>query len=111
MAADQGLIIALIVAVGFAFVGGVAAGLFFGMWWQARQTAMVWEKTYTHVRELLPILHDTYNTGKPDPAPPAPAAAIDVQRGLRAVEPSDAAKRLALDDDPMGVQTQRLSRS
>lgn len=58
------LIIALIIAVVLAFLGAGAAGLFGGMWWQARQTAKVWEKAYTHVREQLNIKVDTYNTGR-----------------------------------------------
>lgn len=61
---DAGIVVALCVLGTLAFVGGVAAGIFGGMWWQARQTASVWEKAYTHVREQLPFIkHDTYNTG------------------------------------------------
>lgn len=60
---DIGFVVALSIASALAFVGGIAAGLFGGMWWQARQTAKVWEKAYTHVREQLNIKVDTYNTG------------------------------------------------
>lgn len=68
---DIGVIIALCVASFLTLISGVAAGLFGGMWWQARQTAQVWEKAYTHVREQLPaIRHDTYNTGREPLAPP-----------------------------------------
>ena len=62
---DIGVIIALCVAVTFTLISGIAAGLFGGMWWQARQTAQVWEKAYTHVREQLQIKRDTYNTAQP----------------------------------------------
>ncbi len=62
---DIGVIIALCVAVTLTLIAGVAAGLFGGMWWQARKTAEVWEKTYTHMREQLNyITTDTYNTGR-----------------------------------------------
>lgn len=69
---DAGIVVALCVLGTLAFVGGVAAGIFGGMWWQARQTASVWEKAYTHVREQIPVIkHDTYNTRGDPPPPPA----------------------------------------
>lgn len=57
-------------AIILTLISGILAGLFGGMWWQARKTAEVWEKAYTHVREQLTFIkHDTYNTGQPEPEP------------------------------------------
>lgn len=71
---DIGVIVALVVAITLTLIAGVLAGLFGGMWWQARKTAEVWEKAYTHVRELVSVIrHDTYNTGRETtPAPRDP---------------------------------------
>lgn len=121
---DIGVIVALVVAITLTLVAGVLAGLFGGMWWQARKTAEVWEKAYTHVRELVAVIqHDTYNTGRPElkrgvaaqftPAAPAPVhekERVVVQAAtsssLPPITPSADAQKAAgitLDDDPYGT--------
>jgi hypothetical protein len=115
-------ILAIIVVLSFlTLVAGVAAGLFGGMWWQARKTAEVWEKTYTHVREQKGFIGpDTYNTASLDAARPArphkprehvnfdefdppevPTANERVRVRMQAdVRPSADATRWASDDEP-----------
>lgn len=118
---DPGLIAALIVAVTLAFVGACAGGVFFGLWWQARKTAEVWEKTYTHLREqLTPRVINTYNTRGEDATTAPPHRAADAARTVMRV-PADmqppptpvvastAAQRLAdtFEDDPLAPQVRR----
>ena len=117
---DPGLIAALIVAVTLAFVGACAGGVFFGLWWQARKTAEVWEKTYTHLREqLTPRVINTYNTRGEDAPTAPPQRPTDAVRAVVRV-PADtqppppvvastAAQRLAdtFEDDPLGPQVRR----
>lgn len=59
---DISYLIILVVCLLLLFIASICAGLFFGMWWQARKTAEVWEKAYTHVRQAAG-LHETLNTG------------------------------------------------
>lgn len=123
---DIGVVVALIVAISLTLIAGVLAGLFGGMWWQARKTAEVWEKAYTHVRELLPaIKYDSYNTGRPTPSggvvpagkygvvgetPPEQGITKERVRVAAETAPSEAARTFAadfLEDDPLGPQIRR----
>lgn len=130
---DIGVIIALCVATTLTLISGIAAGLFGGMWWQARQTAQVWEKAYTHVREQLQIKFDTYNVTQPkDQRDPRAFDGVSrervrVQAATNAqtppdVRPSQEAERVArslnhdfptkddeleMDDDPFAPQIRR----
>lgn len=132
---DIGIIVALVVAITLTLIAGVLAGLFGGMWWQARKTAEVWEKAYTHVRELVSVIrHDTYNTGREPPPPRATGGPVApgkfgvvgeqppeqgilkervvVQAGTSPpppVTPSPSAARfgIELEDDPLGPQVKR----
>lgn len=132
---DIGVIIALVVAITLTLISGILAGLFGGMWWQARKTAEVWEKAYTHVREQLPSKHETYNTGRgkeerdprvwgaPTPteptiaAPTTPRIRVPAEvAALPPAQPSDAALKMAADmrmgdfdegEDPLGPQVRR----
>lgn len=127
---DIGIIIALCVAITLTLVSGILAGLFGGMWWQARKTAEVWEKTYTHLREqLVPRALDTYNV-RQDPTQrdylekdrngcvPLPSEAASRFRvradiapppapPLPPVVPSLQAQQFDLEDDPLGPQVKR----